>query len=324
MSDVDPVSLVFSGIEPSANPELIFVVGQPGSGASRLAHTILAEYPKDIASVSAENLAAFHPDFLELATWSPLEAPAALAPQVAEWIGRTLDHSRETRRSLTFTTSINNPAPAIATAAAFAAEGFTTRVVVVATSKSESLLAAASRYLDARRLRLPARFTDRDAHFRGFAGTHALAREAEATAPVDRLTILNTNGDRLFDSGRDEGFAGATAALEAAHNGPVSVLEGARWFGELRGITDFARRARELAPPVTEVLIELHELALTDVLPNMPVPMESSFAVEQQSRLRSEIESLRLELPAVEPEFVTIEPTGPVIAPAPSRGGPSL
>lgn len=99
--------------------------------------------------------------------------------------------------------------------------------------------------------------------------------------------MIGQNGERLFDARREEGFAGAAAALDAAHRAPVSVLEGARWFGELRAITDFAKRSRELAPPVTEVLIELHELALSDVLPNMPVPMESSFAVEQVSRLSS-------------------------------------
>lgn len=323
MSDIDPIPLLFEGVEPTETPELVFVVGQPGSGANRLTHTILSEHSHNIASVAAENLAAFNPDFLDLAAWRPLDAPAAFAPQVAECIGRTLDHARETRRSLLFSTSINSPAPAIATAQAFEAEGFTTRIVVVGTPRAESLLAAASRYLNARRLRLPARFTDHETHARGWLGTHALVQDAEATPSVGRLTILNRHGDHLFDATRDQGFTGATAAIESAHFSPVSVLEGARWFGELRAITDFARRAREMASPVTEVLIELHELAMSDVLPNMPVPMESSFAVEQVSRLRGEVESLSLELPAP-PTVDLFQPSGPIVAPAPSRGGPSL
>ena len=137
---------------------------------------------------------------------------------------------------------------------------------------------------------------------------------------MDRLTILSPTGETLFDARRADGFAGATAALEAAQNAPVSVMEGARWFGELRAITDFARRSRELAPPLTEVLVELHQLALTDVLPSMPVPRQSSFAVEQENRLTAEILSLRRELPAVPSVAAPVEPSGPVVLPAPSTG----
>lgn len=167
MNDVDPLSLLFAGVEPSPNPELVFVIGQPGSGANRLTHTIVAEHSPNISTVVVDSLAAFHPDFLEVATRRPLEAPATFTPQVADWIGRTLDHARDTKRSLLVNTSLNSSAPALATAQNFEEAGFSTRIVVVATPRHESLLAAASRYLNARRLRLPARFTDRDAHTRG-------------------------------------------------------------------------------------------------------------------------------------------------------------
>lgn len=324
MSGADPIPLIFAGTEPSPTPELVLTIGQPGAGASRLNHDILSEHAPTVASAAAEDFAAFHPDFLELATWRPLDAPAAMAPRVAEWIGATLDYARTTRRSLQFTTSVSTPAPAIGTAAAFKTDGFSTHLVIVATPRHESLLATASRFLNARRLRLPARFTDRAAHDRGFAGTQALARAADDAADLDRVTVLDQTGRRLFDATRQDGLAGVAEAIEVAHAAPVSVLEGARWFGELRAITDFAKRARELAPPVTEVLIELHELALTEVLPRMPVPPDSSFAVDQVMRLRSEIDALSRELPESARSIGPIEEAGPVVSPAPSRGGPSL
>jgi hypothetical protein len=324
VSAVDPISLIFAGTQPTADPELVLVVGQPGAGAQRLTHQILGDHSPSIASVAAENLAVFHPDFLELATWRPFEAPSAIAPQVAEWIGATLDHARSTRRSLQFTTSVSTPMPALATTAAFEADGFATHLVIIATPRHESLLATASRFLNTRRLRLPARFTDRDSHTRGFLGTQALAPAAETADGAHRVTVLDRHGRRLFDASREDGFAGMAAAVDGAHSASVSVLEGARWFGELRGITDFARRAREIAPPVAEVLIELHELALSDVLPNMPVPMNSSFAIDQELRLRSEIDALRRELPDAAPRVEPIAPSGPVVSPSPSRGGPSL
>lgn len=324
MTALDPIPVIFDGVVPSTSPEFVLLVGQPGAGTSRLAHEIAADSAGTLASVATENFSAFHPDFLELTRRRPFEASALMSPQVAGWIGETLDHARTTERSLLFETSVNNPAPALATAVAFSEAGFRARLVIVAVRRSESLLATASRYLNARRLRLPARFTDRDSHNRGWIGVQALAREAEATAAVGRLTVVSHDGAHLFDAIRDDGFAGATAMLEAAQNGPVSVLEGARWFGELRAITEFARRSREMAPPVAEVLGELHRLGLSDVLPSMPVPRNSTFAVDQEARLSSEIFALRRESTFVSQEAPVVEPSGPIIAPAPSRGGPSL
>jgi UDP-N-acetylglucosamine kinase len=324
MSGVHPIPLIFAGTEPSPTPELVLVIGQPGAGARSLNHAILSEHVPTIASVAAEDLAAFHPDFVKLTTWRPLDAPAAIAPQVAEWIGATLDHARTTHRSLQFTTSVSTPAPAIGTAAAFKADRFSTRLVIVATPQHESLLATASRYLNARRLHLPARFTDSAAHDRGFAGAQALGRAVEDAADLDRVSVLDRSGQRLFDATHQDGFSGVAEAIEVAHAAPVSVLEGARWFGELRAITDFARRARELAPPVAEVLVQLHILALTEVLPRMPVPLDSSFAVDQVLRLRSEIDALSRELPDTARSIGPIEEAGPVVSPAPSPGGPSL
>jgi hypothetical protein len=324
VSAVDPVSVVFAGVEPRSDPELLLVVGQPGSGATRLVPTFV-NGETNMGAVTAEDFAAFHPSFLELTSRRPFDAPGVMAPQVAEWIGRTLDHARETRRSLLFQTSITTPAPVLALAKQFRDAGFSTRIVVVAERRHESLLASASRYLNARRLRLPARFTDQAAHDRGWAGTRLLAREAETAAAVDRLTVLDRDGAALFDTSRPREFTGAAAAVEAVDTAPVTVLEGARWFGELRAVTDFARRSRELTPPLAEVLLELHQQALADVLPKMPVPPESSFVAVQEDRLRGEILSLQSQLGAATPSpALTAQPSGPVVGPTRSPGGPTL
>jgi hypothetical protein len=324
VSAFDPVSVVFAGVEPRSGPELLLVVGQPGSGATRLVPT-LVDGETNMGAVAAEDFAAFHPSFLELTSRQPFEAPGVMAPQVAEWIGRTLDHARETRRSLLFQTSVTTSAPMLATAEQFRDAGFSVRVVVVAERRHESMLATASRYLNARRLRLPARFTDKAAHDRGWAGTRLLAREAETASAVDRLTVLDRTGAALFDVSRPGEFTGAAATVEAVDTAPVTVLEGARWFGELRAITDFARRSRELAPPLAEVLLELHQRALTDVFPKMPVAQESSFVAVQEERLRGEIRWLQTELgTAPKSPAPTPEPSGPVATPTRSPGGPSL
>lgn len=308
---------------PSAAPVLTFVTGQPGAGKSAAIPALLRAADDSPAVVSAESLAAFHPDYLELRRGRPLDAQSAMASLVGEWLSRSLDHARSSRRSLILEGSFSNPSAVFGTADGFAQQGFGTHVVVVAARRSESLLAAASRYLDLRRRGRPALFTDRETHNRGWIGSQALVREAEATTPVDRLTIFDRHHNTLFAATRNKGFGGATAALASAESGPVTTLQAAEWFGELRRITEYARDARELEPLVADVLVELHELALNEVLPALDVRQRSSFYTEQEARLSRELVSLRRDATAevVQP----IAPAPVVVPPTPTTSrGPSL
>ncbi|HBR89479.1 MAG: hypothetical protein CMF56_12885 [Leifsonia sp.] len=307
---------------PEVEPSLMVVSGQPGSGKSAAiaAMTRSVEHPP--AVVSADSLAAFHPDFLESRRWHPVEAQGALAPLVADWLSEALDYARQHRRSLIIEGPFRNSGPVFGTADSFAEHGFLTEVVVVAARRHESLLAAASRYLDLRRRGRPALFTDRGTHDRGWIGTQALVRDAEATAPIDRLTIVDHGGATRFEGTRAGGFTGATTALASVESAPVSTLRAAEWFSELRRITEYARSARELEPAVADVLVELHELALTDVLPAMNVRPGSSFFIEQQRRLEGELESLRQD--ATPDPSPTIEPPVPIVAPPTASPGLSL
>ncbi|GAA1979138.1 hypothetical protein GCM10009777_10520 [Microbacterium pumilum] len=314
--------LVFGGSRASTQPSLTLVVGQPGAGKSLSVRSLLDPDDPSGAVISADDLAAFHPDFLRLARRSPLDAPSAMAPLVADWITESLAFARTSKRSLVLELSVRTPSAAFATAEGFAVAGFATRIVVVAARRSESLLSTASRYFNARRVGMPARFTDRATHNQGWAGTQVLVREAEAATPVDRLSIVSRDGSVLFDAKSDDGFAGATAALEAAQRAPIRSIAAAEWFGELRRVMDFATATRELAPPVTEVLIELHELALGEVLPLVGTGRNSTFSTQQRARLSADLASLRRALPREEPRF---DPAAPIITPpAPTRGGPSL
>ncbi len=319
----DPaLAVLFAGTEPSEHPALTLVVGSPGSGKSRtIRHAATGDHA-GATVISADDLAAFDPDFLELTRRRPLEAPSALSATVADLLGKSLNHARTTKRSLILDATINTPAAAIGTAASFETAGFTTRIVVVATRRSQSLLSTASRYLNARRLGAPARFVDSETHRRGWAGTTELVRAVEASAPVERVTIIGRDRTIAFEADRLQGFAGATMAYESVQQAEVTTLEGARWFGELRRITEFAREARELSPPVAEVLAELHELALNEVLPAMAVRRQSAFAVAQEARLTAELVALRREIPRETPP---VDLAAPVYIPqGPRPTGPSL
>lgn len=319
----DPaLAVLFAGTQPSEQPMLTLVVGSPGAGKSRTISHSAVRLETEATVISADDLGAFHPDFLELTRRRPLEAPGALSATVADLLGRSLNHARITKRSLILDATINTPAAAIATAASFETAGFATRIVVVAARRSHSLLTTASRYLNARRLGAPARFVDSQTHRRGWVGTTDLVRAVEASKPVEQVTIISRDGTIAFDADRSQGFGGATTAYESVQQAEVTTLEGARWFGELRRITEFAREARELSPPVAEVLVELHELALNEVLPAMAVRRQSAFVVAQEARLTAELVALRREIPR---EVPSVDIAAPIYAPqGPRPTGPSL
>lgn len=314
--------MLFADTEPSEHPALTLVVGSPGAGKSRAISHAAIGHGIGATVISADDLAAFDPNFLELMRRRPLEAPSALSATVADLLGKSLNHARTTKRSLILDATINTPAAASGTAASFETAGFATRIVVVAARRSHSLLTTAARYLNARRLGAPARFVDRETHRRGWVGTTDLVRAVEASEPVAQMTIIRRDGTIAFEADRSHSFAGSTTAYESVQQAEVTTLEGARWFGELRRITEFAREARELSPPVAEVLVELHELALNEVLPAMAVRRQSAFAVAQEARLTAELVALRREIPLETPP---VDLAAPVYIPqGPRPTGPSL
>ena len=315
--------ILFDGsATPEADPTITLVVGQPGAGKSATVSRLIRAMTNAPAVLSAETLAAFHPDYLEARRWRPIEAQSTLAPQVAEWLSEALDFARERRRSLALEGSFSNSDAVFGTIEGFADAGFSTQLVVVAARRSESLLTAASRFLEARRRSMPALFTDSDSHLRGWEGTRGIVAAAEGTTPVDRLTLIGRGGEVIFNADRADGFAGASAALEASDGAPVTTLQAAEWFGELRRVTEYARRSRDLVPPVAHVLIELHELALNEVLPLLNVRRRSPFYVEQEARLSRELVSLRR---AATGDSSPIDASPVLVRPAqtPARG-PSL
>src|SRR5690606_5631053 len=138
--------------------------------------------------------------------------------------------------------------------------GFSTRVVVVASRRAESLLSVASRYLRDVHAGVPARLASREAHDLGLDGTATLVTALEANTAVDRLTILNRPGRAVFDARAvdEAAFGGASTALRAALTARLSRLDATQWLSELHHATAFAEARADLPGEVTELLIDLH------------------------------------------------------------------
>ncbi|MFH8251489.1 zeta toxin family protein [Microbacterium sp. B2969] len=302
------------------SPTLVVLDGQVGSGAPAAASRLATEYSDGIAIVSNEGLTAFHPHFLELSRSRSPEATRLLAEPTAGWMTRSLRHARTTGRSMLLQGTFHTPSAVLAACDVFAQSGFATRVVVVATPRAESLLAAASRYMLDVRAGRGGRFTSVESHDVGFDTTGALTATLETSPSVDRLTILGTGGAVLFEAERTDAssFAGATQALRRGQAQSMSAPRSMRWLSELRAVTDFALSMGRPSSPVGELLIELHTVALAEVLPRMPLPTDSQARTAGEATLTRQLVELRRTVPVERP---AVDVAAPVVAPpGPDRG----
>lgn len=302
----------------NAEPSLTLLVGEPGSGRTRAAYRD-HHAPTPRAVVSAAVLRAFHPDYLELSSHRPFELEDALRPTVERWIAQSVGTALNEHRSVVLESEALTAEAARAASAAFAEAGFTTEVAVMASRAPDSLLTAASAYLNQRRERIPTQPTTVDAHQAAAAAARDLTTALEVDAPFDRVRVLSPGGVALHEAEprlQPDSLHGLTDALNAERNRPYSSIEGIQWLSELRRITEYARQSREDVEPVVATLAELHRLALATVLPSMPLRPESDAAIRQRAQLEQEMLRLDEQLAATRNVPAPLD----FPAPAPSRG----
>ncbi|MET0829067.1 MAG: zeta toxin family protein [Microbacterium sp.] len=285
--------VVFRHAPSDDSAEMLFVVGQPGAGALRTTASLIDD--RQIAVLSANDLRPFHPRFLELSRSRSQEAIGILTDSATGWMRSALQHARTTRRSLLLDGTLSSPDIALATTSLFERSGFTTSVVVVAVPRAESLLATASKYFLDARSGGASPFTTVAVHDAGFESTRTLVHTLESTPSVDRLMIVGRDGTIRFDRTRSDvsSFAGAIAALDREHVTALPGPQAMRWLSELRAITDFALSSRELRQPLAEVLVELHEVALREIVPRLPLPRDSQARPTAEGQLGRQLVAIR-------------------------------
>ena len=309
--------LIFPAGDSAEAPTLILLAGQPGAGKSMITGRLIAEHGSALAVLNAEDLQAFHPNGLGSSRPNSAEDAQAIGRDTAVWVRECIRFSREHRRSLLLEGTFQDASAALGTAARFSDAGFQTRVVVAATRRAESLLSVTSRYLREVQAGGSARYSSREAHDAAFEATRNLVAAIDSAASIDRVTLVRRDGGTVFDGHRtdgDEAFAQAGAALAAAQSMRMSRFDATQWLSELHHVTDFAASRRDLSRGVTELLMDLHEVSLREVIPELRVPADGQFVSAMEQATAARLVSLRR----------SVQPAQPVDAAAPVRvpGGP--
>lgn len=279
---IEPI--LFPPVDGDASPHLTLIAGGPGSGRGRAIARALDASPTATVLSSTE-LRALHAAIAETGAAST----ASVNADVAQWLRAAMSHAREVRRSLVIEGDFRTPAVALGVAKQFLDAGYHVQTVVVVPRRAESLLAVASahfRQLQRTSETVEVSVADHDARWTDVRDVLA----AVATEPGVEVTVLDGSGNELpVDS---------TGAFDRARVGGPTKRAAVEWLGELRRITDFAR---SLPPRATDLdlLIELHQVALREVVPAMNLPASSTTGPQLESRLAVEAQSLRRQLSAL-------------------------
>jgi hypothetical protein len=260
-----------------AEPTLMLLGGQPGSGKSRASARLAQEHDR-IVALSGDDLRVFYPDYRALVHVDPERAGPVLAEATRAWARSAIQDAFENRRSLLLEGTFGDPDVTLDTAARFRQAGFHVRVVAIATPRVLSLVTVASRYLRDLQTGYSARFTPLSAHDRGYEGTTRLMESTKAIGAVDRVTILSRNGSVLHDGAGDsiQEWSNARAALaEGRHPEVWGARSTMELLGELKQITTYAINTERLTNGLAVLLKEAHVLARKDVVPHLSVNRDS-------------------------------------------------
>ncbi|WP_417508521.1 zeta toxin family protein [Microbacterium sp.] len=311
---------LFDDASPSETPAFVVLAGAPGAGTGRVITRLRREHGGDLVPVSIEDLQAFHPRYLDTQFRQSPAGREELSQLAASWLQASIRHARENGYSLLLEGEFRTPDTALGVARRFADSGYAVHVVTVAARDDQSLLAATSLGLRHMREGQTAEFVTPAENEQSMRNVSALIVAAADSPLVARVSVLNQHGVSVFDAERSESgtLSGASVALSTSRSEAMSALDATQWLSELRHMTEYARSLRTVPAPAIASLIDLHEMAIRRVVPELPVPPGSEVVRIQQQKLATDLAGLkRLQL---RPEVV--DAAAPTVTPAES--GPSI
>jgi hypothetical protein len=198
--------------------------------------------------------------------------------------------------------------------ASFADAEFTTRIVSVSARQTESLLSVVSAQL--REAEIEALGTV-ESFDEDWSSSRSFVRSTQADADAYRVTVMDGDGNIPFDGSGE----GAVRAFDEARLLPMSNLQSVAWLGELRRLAAYAVSGVPSRPStsIREALIRLHEMALHQVLPQLPIRRDGPVAAAQLASLLKQRDRL-----AQDHRFDTSERARPSVQPPTSGGSRGL
>lgn len=311
----DILPVLFPRAPTADRPDLVVLAGAPGVARRRAISRIASSAPHTATLLSADVLRAFHPEYLAAVRGQEPSTRDRVDAAATGWLQAALRYGTEHRRSIILDGSLS-PEVTVAVGQQYRSAGYDTHLAILAAPASTALLSTLSSSADRVRRGQAGEVSSRATHDDGVGSISQLLSDASIEDAFTRIVVVGDRGDVVAD-GADS--AHALVAFDTESRRGLSGMESATWLSELRRISEFALSQRNPPLDIVDALIELHQVALRDVAPNLPVPRQSEVIAVEEGRLAASRAALR-RVVGREPNAA---PAVPVVA-GPDRGtGPS-
>ncbi|MGC9670948.1 zeta toxin family protein [Planosporangium sp. 12N6] len=215
----DIVPDLLAGGQPSEQPIVVIVAGQPGAGKSRAQAALLAALGReDTVSIDADDLRPYHPRYDELARADDLTASARAHPEAARWVSMAIDYVITRHVDVVVSATLGSPDTAATMIDRFRQADYRVEVAVVAVDDVRSRLGVLSRYQSQRDQLGIGRYVPPDAQRRAYTGLLDTVDRIDREHLVDAVHVYNRNGQQLYTNQRAatgwDQTAGTRAAIE--------------------------------------------------------------------------------------------------------------
>ncbi|MFF3409065.1 zeta toxin family protein [Streptomyces sp. NPDC002742] len=240
-------------------PVVVYVVGQPGAGKSELARTIRRSMRhRRPTAIVGDNFKAAHPDYLRLLEENPRTASAKIRADYSAWQTESEAYVRERGGDVVIEIAPGNAQQFLASATRFHRAGYRVEVVALGVRAADSKQATMTRYEEAARKGLPARFTSASGHDVCFRAVADTVLAAEQSPWVDSLVIMRRDAAALYRNSRAADgqwvhLPVAALALTGEQQRPYTEAEAARFRAVQRKLTTALPRYRAEIAQITQL-----------------------------------------------------------------------
>ncbi|WP_331747778.1 zeta toxin family protein (plasmid) [Streptomyces sp. NBC_00853] len=256
--------LLLEGITPQERPVAVYVMGQPGSGKTRLTPMLRRALRGRPTHISGDDFKSYHPDYHQLLKEEPRTAGERIRADYRAWQALAEAQVRERRGDVVIEIAPGGADGFVASARLYRQAGYRVELVVLAVRAADSRQGTAARCARALDLGGQGRFTTVYGHDKHFTALGDAVAAAEETRVADSVMVWRRDGTVLYRNtltpeGAWERPAGAAEALQAEQRRPYTLQEAAqfwsvqRWLRTVlpsyrRDVEEIAFMARALMP----------------------------------------------------------------------------
>ncbi|MFF1449832.1 zeta toxin family protein [Streptomyces sp. NPDC058274] len=259
----------FAGRVPQETPTVVFLVGQPGAGKTRVGHMLAEVLNKrgGFIDVDSDLYKPFHPEYDRLMQQDDKLMAAYTRADGRKWMAQAHEYVRDTKLNAVIQETSQDGEAVAATMRAYRDSGFRVEVVAMGVSEALSNQGIVHRYHEQVKERGSGRLTVQANADQSYEGIVDLARRVDAHRLADEVTVFRRGegepryANRLGADGQWEQTPALAPAIEAER--------GRRWSAGESG--DFlqvqGKLHTEMSPDWAAPLARIDRLAQPHLAP---------------------------------------------------------